>query len=513
MTMTKKVTASVLALAMSVNMAFAPIEEVSDFSDAFVVCSAASYDVTAPAIPTSIKAVSDANAITLSWKKVNNATGYRIYRYIGGKWTKVKTTKALSFTDTDLDSATVYKYKVKAYIKKNGKVTWGKASDTFRTATDPTATVITGTGSSYDAIRLKWKAVDCTGYQIFQLINGKWERIATLRDETKAETYRIEGLEEGTAYSFKVRPFYKADKNYFGSSVRVDRSTKVDKTAPSAPSITSTSATKDAIRINWTDVKADSYQVYMLENGSWKLKSTVKNVLTYKFSGLTASTEYKFKVRAVNVNRFGENLFGGFSAVTTVSTKEADFFDMLTPTERAYYNLAIGYPSEEDKQLVRDDCLAYTFEKFSPLMNGDPVTIEFSYQDGDEEVVYDSVTIEPPVAFEFCVNSELYANSATDTNAGFYGGTGNDFMAFELERAESNSKKLNVIHDFMQICHVGTADVFFTSFSDKINTSTKKMIIGIDIGIFYLYDQYDGTPKYQITMLYGDVGNSYVENP
>lgn len=510
MTMTKKITASVLALAMSVNMAFAPIEKVSDFSDSFIVCSAASYAVTAPTIPTSIKAVSDANAITLSWKKVSNATGYRVYRYIGGKWTKVKTTKALSFTDTDLESATVYKYKVKAYKKKNGKVTWGKASDTFRTATDPTATVINGTGSSYDAIRLKWKAVDCTGYQIFQLINGKWEKITTLRDETKAETYRIEGLEEGTAYSFKVRPFYKADKNYFGSSVRVDRSTKADKIAPSAPSITSTSATKDAIRINWTDVKADSYQVYMLENGSWKLKSTVKNVLTYKISGLTASTEYKFKVRAVNVNRFGENLFGDFSAVTTVSTKEADFFDMLTPTERAYYNLAIGYPSEEDKQLVRDDCLAYTFEKFSPLMNGDPVIIEQRHPTGE---VYSTIVIDPPVAFEFCVNSDLYANSATDTNAGFYCGTGNDFMAFELEQAENNTEKLNVIREFMEQCHVGTADVTFAEFANEINTTAKKMVIGIDIGIFYLYDQYDGTPNYQITMLYGDVGDSYVENP
>ena len=78
MTMTKKITASVLALAMSVNMAFVPIEKVSDFSDAFVVCSAVSYDVTAPAIPTSIKAVSEANAITLSWKKAKDAQGYRL---------------------------------------------------------------------------------------------------------------------------------------------------------------------------------------------------------------------------------------------------------------------------------------------------------------------------------------------------------------------------------------------------------------------------------------------------
>ena len=30
-------------------------------------------------------------SVTLSWEKVKNATGYRVYRYIGGKWTKVKT--------------------------------------------------------------------------------------------------------------------------------------------------------------------------------------------------------------------------------------------------------------------------------------------------------------------------------------------------------------------------------------------------------------------------------------
>ena len=60
------------------------------------------------------------NGIKASWGKVTGATGYIVYRrtYSGGKWsgwTSIKTTTALSFTDTTAKKGVTYQYTVRAY--------------------------------------------------------------------------------------------------------------------------------------------------------------------------------------------------------------------------------------------------------------------------------------------------------------------------------------------------------------------------------------------------------------
>ena len=68
--------------------------------------------------------------IKLTWKKVSNATAYMVYRKTSGskKWTRVKTTKSTSFTNTGLKSGRKYTYKVISYKQSGVKRSFSKYS-------------------------------------------------------------------------------------------------------------------------------------------------------------------------------------------------------------------------------------------------------------------------------------------------------------------------------------------------------------------------------------------------
>ncbi len=102
----------------------------------------------APAKVTGVKATANSKtAGTLTWKKIADAKGYRIYVYNTKtkKYVKVTTITDNSTTKykiTGLSAGTSYKYKVRAYKKVNGKTYWGKTSTavTLTTKQDANAT-------------------------------------------------------------------------------------------------------------------------------------------------------------------------------------------------------------------------------------------------------------------------------------------------------------------------------------------------------------------------------------
>lgn len=155
---------------------------------------------------------SSSSAVRIKWNKVSGANGYRIYRQNAeGKWVKIKTITKSNITeyrDSGLAAGTRYRYKVKAYKKSDGKTTWGKASEPKLTATKPSAVKFGSFSATQTAIRLNWTPVECEGYQIYQMIDGKYTKIMTIRDKNTA-TYKVNGLSAETKYSFKIRAFSK----------------------------------------------------------------------------------------------------------------------------------------------------------------------------------------------------------------------------------------------------------------------------------------------------------------
>ncbi|MGN1195900.1 MAG: hypothetical protein ACI4SB_10490, partial [Acutalibacteraceae bacterium] len=70
---------------------------------------------------------STASSITLSWKKVSGASGYKIYEYKNGKAALVKRTADCTAQLTGFTDNSTHVFKIRAYTKdKNGNVINGK---------------------------------------------------------------------------------------------------------------------------------------------------------------------------------------------------------------------------------------------------------------------------------------------------------------------------------------------------------------------------------------------------
>ena len=107
----------------------------------------------------------------ISWKKMKNITGYRIY--IKSASDKTYSTYGYSQKNwiklENLNIATNYKIKIKAYKKIKGKRYYGKYSDVKRFVTTPkqvkNVTVVSNSDSS---VNLSWEKVKkATAYRVY----------------------------------------------------------------------------------------------------------------------------------------------------------------------------------------------------------------------------------------------------------------------------------------------------------------------------------------------------------
>lgn len=76
-----------------------------------------------------------ASSVTLKWDKVEDARGYRIFMYQGGKWKAIKTTTSTSYTVTGLEASKKYIFRVRAYEKVDGATVWFPYSKNYSTVT------------------------------------------------------------------------------------------------------------------------------------------------------------------------------------------------------------------------------------------------------------------------------------------------------------------------------------------------------------------------------------------
>lgn len=101
--------------------------------------------VTLPGVTAKVTVTSiTSDSVSLSWKKVEGATGYRVYRRNAGtgKWeTVVRSTSKLKATVSGLSPSQDYTFAVKAYKKYNGSYFW---SDSYKKITVTTGKVRTG---------------------------------------------------------------------------------------------------------------------------------------------------------------------------------------------------------------------------------------------------------------------------------------------------------------------------------------------------------------------------------
>jgi hypothetical protein len=121
----KRIVGMALAAVLAVCAVFSPVPSIVSGSDM------GSYAAASLSAPASVKVVqSGGTALKLTWRKVDGASGYAIYCCDGKakKFKMINTVKGASKTswkNAKLAKNKAYKYKVRAYTKKGGKLKYG----------------------------------------------------------------------------------------------------------------------------------------------------------------------------------------------------------------------------------------------------------------------------------------------------------------------------------------------------------------------------------------------------
>ena len=250
------------------------------------------------------------NSVLISWNEVQYANKYEVYRSENKKkWTKVKTTTDLSFTNTGLTYGKTYYYKVKAInaiSNKTSSVVSGKAT--------PNKMNIRLYGVGTNNIKVAWDKVNVTGYEIYRSEdNKKWTKVTTI---TKNSTlnYNNKKLKANKKYYYKARAYKTVSgKKVYGSYSDV----AYTRTAPVTPTLKVSIKNYDAMNVSIGEAKGAA--IYRLEKSldgsTYTLVEEFPNNGTVAQDSQELGKTYYFRLRACNS-------YGKCSAWATASLKQ-----------------------------------------------------------------------------------------------------------------------------------------------------------------------------------------------
>lgn len=210
-----------------------------DNSNGSIGLSAKSPAVNAKTTSTSVSftsKTSTSTTITLNWD-YPSATGYQIYRLDinTGKYVKIASTSAKSYTDRNLSSDRYYNYKVRAYLVSGGITTYSPYNSVSVRTCLPAVKDFKAVSQTYYSVNLSWtKQNGAVNYEIYQLSPDSqvYKLITTLNSD--ATSYMVDNLTVNTTYKFRIRSV-SSSKSYSDYSTL---------------SITTLGATNDIIKAN-----------------------------------------------------------------------------------------------------------------------------------------------------------------------------------------------------------------------------------------------------------------------
>ena len=208
-------------------------------SNGSIGLSAKSPAVNAKTTSTSVSftsKTSTSTTIALNWD-YPSATGYQIYRLDinTGKYVKIASTSAKSYTDKNLSSDRYYNYKVRAYLVSGGITTYSPYNSVSVRTCLPAVKDFKAVSQTYYSVKLSWtKQNGAVNYEIYQLSPDSqvYKLITTLNSD--ATSYMVDNLTVNTTYKFRIRSV-SSSKSYSDYSTL---------------SITTLGATNDIIKAN-----------------------------------------------------------------------------------------------------------------------------------------------------------------------------------------------------------------------------------------------------------------------
>jgi glucose/arabinose dehydrogenase/fibronectin type 3 domain-containing protein len=310
----------------------------SGYSTIVNAATPAGTDTTAPSAPTGVTATPvSTSRIDLTWTASTDNVGvsqYRVERCQGSSctsWAQVGTTSALSFSSTGLAANTVYRFRVRA-VDAAGNLSAYSTIVSARTLTADTTkpsapTGLAATAVSPTRINLSWTAstdnVGVTGYRIERCAGSACTNYAEITTTTTT-SYADTTVVASTVYRYRVRATDAAGNlSNYSSVVSATTPAVPDSTPPTDPTgLTASNVGSGQINLSWTastdNVRVAAYRVERCQGATCTTFAEVAapTTTTYSDFSLSASTTYRYRVRAVDPS----NNFSGYSAIAQATT-------------------------------------------------------------------------------------------------------------------------------------------------------------------------------------------------
>lgn len=355
----------------------------------------------------------DFNAIKVTWKKVDGASGYYVYRKTDGeKYFKqiaeVNGNKTFSSTDLSATTGVKYQYTVRAYRNRNGKPYAGLYDSKGVTATACTKapTIKSGVSTVSDKLKLTWSKVNgATGYNVYRkLENDKsYKLIKTINGNGNVE-FTDSGLKCGVKYYYRVNGFRTVDsKNYEGLGSK----DYLGLTTPAQPALKSAkSLGYNTISIEWTKVEgATGYDIYRKTTGTYSKIGTVdkQSTVTFKDEKAVTGVRYQYTVRA----------FYNKNGIKRVSTYENYIHGTAYPSNPNLTSVtSVEYNAIELKWDKVDGANGYKIYRKLPSDKNYKELITL-YEQTDK---YTDQTVTCGTTYQYIIKSFRYENGKTYTS-------------------------------------------------------------------------------------------------
>ena len=150
------------------------------------------------------------NSVKVTWSKVKNADGYRVYMKENGKWKYVARVASNSYTRKGLETGKKYTFTVRAYKKTSDGVVLSAYDKKGISGTPVLSTpVLKNARRSASGVTFTWnKTAGADGYVVYRKVNnGAWRAVAKV---TKGTIYRDTTAQKGVKYTYTVRAFRKS---------------------------------------------------------------------------------------------------------------------------------------------------------------------------------------------------------------------------------------------------------------------------------------------------------------
>jgi titin len=279
-----------------------------------------------PGAPSGLAAITMSNTqIDLAWTdNSDNEVSFKIERKTGaaGTYAEIATVGAsvTNYSDTGLDPITEYYYRVRA-SNTGGQSAYSNEANATTLPNAPSApSSLSATTMSNTQINLAWtdNADNETGFKIERKTGaaGTYAEIGTVG--ANVTNYSDNSLSPITEYYYRVR----ASNTGGHSAYSNETNTTTLPNAPKAPgSLTATTVSQTQINLAWAD-SSDNEVSFKIERktgvaGTYaEIGTAGANVTNYSDTGLTANTEYYYRVRASNTG--GHSAYSNEANATTL---------------------------------------------------------------------------------------------------------------------------------------------------------------------------------------------------